>query len=221
MNKFSTKYHFATLFLLLCLVLFSAYLYQSQYKDQQELISVQENRYNSYLLTTQLRRSSDELTRLVRTYAVTGNPKFEKQFWEILSIRNGQSPLPDHYDRVYWDFLAVENRNLNEALQLINEVLKEDPDEMNSLDTKAVILYQKGEYQKTQKIVLQYEDRITKDDLAKDPTYSYYLGRIKWAVGDTVSAKSYFNYALKQTDPDAGEKRDQQELIKFMAEHNL
>ena len=74
------------------LVVFSAYLFYSIYIQQQELIRVHESRYNSYLLTTHLRRSSDELTRLVRTYAVTGNPKFEDQFWKDLAIRNGISP---------------------------------------------------------------------------------------------------------------------------------
>lgn len=109
MKDFSPKFYLAALTLLLGLVLISGYLFRSLYINQQELITVQENRYNSYLLTTQLRRSSDELTRLVRTYAATGNPMFEKQFWEVLAIRNGESPLPLHYDRVYWDFLAVEN----------------------------------------------------------------------------------------------------------------
>jgi len=118
-------------------------------------------------------------------------------------------------------FLAIENRNLNEALQLIEEILKHEPDDMDILDTRAIILYQQGEYQKAHETVLLYEDRISKNALKWDLSYSYYLGRIKWAVGDTVSAKNYFNYALKQTDPDAGEKRDQQELIKFMAEQNL
>ena len=117
-------------------------------------------------------------------------------------------------------FLAIENRNLEEAFKLINEVLKEDSD-IGYLDTKAVILYQQGEYQKAHEIVLQYEKRINKDDLEEDPTYSYYLGKIKWAVGDTVSAKNYFKYTLIQTEPDASGKRDQQELVKFMDEHNL
>lgn len=27
---------------------------------------------------------------------------------EVLAIRNGESPLPVHYDRIYWDFLAIE-----------------------------------------------------------------------------------------------------------------
>jgi len=108
-KEFSPRLYLTALGLLLGLVLVSAYLFRSLYVQQQELINVQETRYNSYLLATQLRQSSNELTRLVRTYAATGNPLFEKQFWEVLSIRNGQSPLPVHYDRVYWDFLAIEN----------------------------------------------------------------------------------------------------------------
>ena len=118
-------------------------------------------------------------------------------------------------------FLAIENRNLNEARQLIEEALAEKPADMDFLNTRAIILYQKGEYKSAHETVLLYEDRISKNTLKWDSSYSYYLGRIKWAIGDTVSAKNYFNYALKQTDPDASGKRDQQELIKFMAEHNL
>lgn len=109
MKDFPPKLSLTVLALLLGLVLISAYLFRSLYIHQQDLISAQESRYNSYLLTTQLRRGSDELTRLVRTYASTGNPIFEKQFWEVLAIRNGKSPLPIHYGRVYWDFMAVEN----------------------------------------------------------------------------------------------------------------
>jgi hypothetical protein len=126
MKDFFPKYYLTALALLLGLVLLSAYLFRSLYIHQQDLINVQESRYNSYLLTTQLRRSSDELTRLVRTYAATGNPMFERQFWEVLAIRNGKSPLPVHYDRVYWDFLAVENGKppftLGEPVSLINQM---------------------------------------------------------------------------------------------------
>ena len=118
-------------------------------------------------------------------------------------------------------FLATENKNLNEALQLINETLKEEPDNSNLMDTKAVILFKKGEYLKSHEIVLQYEDRINKDDLEDDPSYAYYLGRIKWAVGDTLSAKRYFSYVQKQSEPNVNGKRNQQELKKFMAGQNM
>lgn len=108
-KRFSKNTYITVPIILSVLVLFSLYLFRSLYINQEELIHVHENRYKSYLLTTQLRRSSDELTRLARTYAVTGNPKFEEQFWEVLAIRNGQSPLPINYDRIYWDFLSIEN----------------------------------------------------------------------------------------------------------------
>ncbi|NRR32913.1 HAMP domain-containing protein [Oxalobacteraceae bacterium] len=68
-------------------------------------------RYNSYLLADELRQSSDDLTRLARTYVVTGNAKYEQEYLDILDIRNGKKPRPQHYERIYWDFVAAgENK---------------------------------------------------------------------------------------------------------------
>ena len=64
-------------------------------------------RYASYLLADELRQSSDDLTRLGRTYVVTGDPKWEQQYLEILDIRNGQKPRPNDYEKIYWDFRAA------------------------------------------------------------------------------------------------------------------
>jgi methyl-accepting chemotaxis protein len=64
-------------------------------------------RYQSYLLADELRQSSDDLTRLARTYVVTGDAAYEKQYWDILDIRNGKKPRPQHYERIYWDFVAA------------------------------------------------------------------------------------------------------------------
>lgn len=91
----------------LLLVLCSCLMFRMLYEQQQALIHAQENRYSSYLLASELRHSSDELTRLVRSYVATGNPIYEKQYWHVLAIRNGELPLPEHYDRPYWDFLAL------------------------------------------------------------------------------------------------------------------
>ena len=96
-------------FCLIVLVGISAYLLKSLYIGQENLISAGELRYESYLLADQLRQSSDDLTRLVRTYAATGNLKVEQQFWDVLAIRNGEKPRPVHYERIYWDFMTVEN----------------------------------------------------------------------------------------------------------------
>jgi len=66
-----------------------------------------EKRYRSYLLAEELRRSSDELTRLARTYVVTVNPEFERQYLKIIDIRKGDAPRPKDYHRIYWDFVAA------------------------------------------------------------------------------------------------------------------
>ncbi|MBN3002867.1 methyl-accepting chemotaxis protein [Chromobacterium alkanivorans] len=66
-------------------------------------------RTQSYLLANELRQSSDDLTRLVRTYAETADPRYERQYWTVLAIRNGQQPRPQHYNRIYWDFLAAND----------------------------------------------------------------------------------------------------------------
>jgi len=71
------------------------------------LHAAQENRYVSYLLADELRQSSDDLTRLARTYVVTGDERWEKQYFEILDIRGGKLPRPQNYHQIYWDFRAA------------------------------------------------------------------------------------------------------------------
>ncbi|WP_198780384.1 methyl-accepting chemotaxis protein [Shewanella putrefaciens] len=62
-------------------------------------------RYQSYQIADELRQSSDDLTRLARTYAVTGDDKYEKMYMDILAIRNGEKPRPEKYHQIYWDLV--------------------------------------------------------------------------------------------------------------------
>ena len=55
--------------------------------NQRGLNRAQTNRFESSRLAHELRRSSDELTRLARTYVVTGNPEFEREYWHVLARR--------------------------------------------------------------------------------------------------------------------------------------
>ena len=66
--------------------------------------SVNQNRYDSYLLADELRQSSDDLTRLARTYVVTMDDHYKEQYFAILAIRNGERARPEGYNRIYWDF---------------------------------------------------------------------------------------------------------------------
>ena len=63
------------------------------------------NRIDSYLLADELRQSSDDLTRLGRTYVLTGDEKYEKMYFDILDIRNGKMPRPEAYFNIYWDLV--------------------------------------------------------------------------------------------------------------------
>lgn len=75
--------------------------------NQNELIESEQVRLESYKRADELRQSSDDLTRFARTYVVTGNPKYEKMYWDILKIRNGELARPSYYERIYWDYMAA------------------------------------------------------------------------------------------------------------------
>jgi methyl-accepting chemotaxis protein len=70
-----------------------------------ELAEVNRSRYESFLLADRLRQSSDDLTRMVRTYAATGNPVYRDQFYQVLAIRDGEAPRPENYEGIYWDLV--------------------------------------------------------------------------------------------------------------------
>ena len=55
----------------------------------------EEIRCESLSRANELRTSSDDLTRLARTYVVTADAKYETEYWNILAARNGQRPRPD------------------------------------------------------------------------------------------------------------------------------
>jgi methyl-accepting chemotaxis protein len=106
--KTSLKKTFSTLFgLQLFFIILLAGLIISLYINQTYLSKSRDTNYESYQLADQLRQSSDDLTRLARTYVVTGNPEFEREYWAVLDIRNGKIPRPLDYDNIYWDFVAV------------------------------------------------------------------------------------------------------------------
>ncbi len=76
------------------------------YQEIELLSASRDSAYRAYLLSDELRQSSDDLTRMARTYAVTADPEFERRYWAILDIRDGKAPRPIDYNRVYWDLVT-------------------------------------------------------------------------------------------------------------------
>ena len=70
-------------------------------------------RFRSVRLADELRLSSDELTRMVRSYVATGDVSYKKRFNEILAVRDGLQPRPLEYHTLYWN--EQLDRNLRAA----------------------------------------------------------------------------------------------------------
>jgi polar amino acid transport system substrate-binding protein len=76
--------------------------------DNKVLVAeAKQQRVESLRLVDLLRQTSDDLTRMARTYAATGENRFRDYFNRILEIRAGQSARPLDYDRVYWDYVVA------------------------------------------------------------------------------------------------------------------
>lgn len=62
-----------------------------------------EEREEALFWTKHIKWTSDELTRMARSYVVTGDARFKNYFEKILDIRRGQAPRPENYSAVFWD----------------------------------------------------------------------------------------------------------------------
>jgi methyl-accepting chemotaxis protein len=109
LQKLSLRNIFAILMALNALALVGVAV--SWYQQQQaahQLDGAHKAEYASYLLADEFRQSSDDLTRLARTYAITGDARYEQQYLEVIAIRNGEKPRPIAAHRIYWD-LVLDN----------------------------------------------------------------------------------------------------------------
>ena len=109
------------------------------YINQAALNTAQNNRFHSLRLAHDLRQSSDELTRLARTYCVTGNPDFEQEYWHVLDVRNGVAARYDGRTialRTLMErqgFTAAELGKLTEAEDNSNALVTTETIAMNAM----------------------------------------------------------------------------------------
>ena len=74
-------------------------------RSEKQVERANDLRHRSFLLADELRQSGDDLTRMARTYVVTGDPFYRQHFQDILDIRDGKKPRPENYWRPYWDLV--------------------------------------------------------------------------------------------------------------------
>lgn len=84
-------------FFILFILLYQMYVLNTNLYKQSE------NEMQMLEVANKLRQSSDDLTHFARTYAITNNKLYYKQYIDTLDIRNGKIPRPLMYDNIYWD----------------------------------------------------------------------------------------------------------------------
>lgn len=170
------------------------------------LSEIQSSQYNSYLLADEIRQSSDDLTRLARTYTITANSFYEEQYLDILAIRNGEKERPENYNRIYWDLIAaglpvsagsgqkialrtlMEQAGFTEAEFALLEQARAKSDGLVNIETKAMNavkgLFQdeSGEY-----TIIGIPDLKLARDLMHSEEYHNFKGEIMVPVNNFIS----------------------------------
>ncbi len=162
---------FASLLVLLLLGLFM-YLETSRYDDK--IVEASARRYQSYLLADELRQSSDDLTRMARTYAVTGDPRFKEYFDKILAIRNGEAPRPVDYHKIYWDF--VVSTGMPPRVDMPPESLRQLMKEAEFTESEFALL-QETKNESNQLVGLENQAMNAMEGIFEDATGRYHKGQ--------------------------------------------
>ena len=107
--KSLTKFH-NTLWLTLAVFAVFVATFAFYVRSEKQIDRANDLRHLSLQLASELRQSSDDLTRMVRTYIVTGTPIYKRHYEEILAIRDGTQPRPLEYQNIYWDLVLADDQ---------------------------------------------------------------------------------------------------------------
>ncbi len=100
-----------TIWQTVALIVLTAIIFIFYIISQKKFDDANELRLKSFYIADELRESSDDLTRMVRTFVITGNPLYKQHYQEILDIRNGLKPRPINYEHIYWDIIHLNDRH--------------------------------------------------------------------------------------------------------------
>lgn len=139
--KIKTYTYFSSFVLLTVLIVLFLMIDQGL-KIHSEINEKLRHRSDSKQLAHELLQSSEDLTRMARSYLVTGDPIYKEYFNRILDIRNGKIPRPKDSLLTYWLLESVEalsDQGQGSALAL-TELLRD-----NGLTTAELELLEKAQ----------------------------------------------------------------------------
>lgn len=117
-------------------LLIASLVASAQLREAQNLVvEAAQARRQINRLSDLMRQSTDDLTLMVRLYAVTGDPQYREYYQEILDIRNGEAPRPNEYEQAdnYWEYAAATGERLGDFGPAVSlRMLLQDPGFMDS-----------------------------------------------------------------------------------------
>ncbi len=163
-----------------------------------------ENRRNrSFRLADDMRQSSNDLTRMVRLYVSTGEPRYRAYYDEILAIRAGTAPRPRDYDSSFWDQVLARGKGFvsyGEPESLVDQMRAAHftDDEFDALNASLrasnnLALVELGVMERVAPRIARGVDSAYLADVAAeyrrlvDDTYLTEKGVIMGAIGDFIA----------------------------------
>ena len=101
----------------LVLLAVSMFLITEYSDNSRTLLDAWQNR-SDYFHAEELHQNAEELTRMARSFAATGDPRYLEFFQVIQDIQDGESPRPTNYNLAYWDFVLDSAKQPESSDQL-------------------------------------------------------------------------------------------------------
>lgn len=105
------------------------YSFFQLFNAAQDLEVEQAKQTRSYQLANELRQTSNDLTRIVRSYVTTLDPDYKRQYENVLAIRDGEAVRPVDYHLPYWELVtdnSVRPRGNTNVTKSLEDLFREE-----------------------------------------------------------------------------------------------
>ena len=126
-----------TVFALVTFLIFGGLISQKITSDKNlEQTQRSTARYLSYILADEFRQTSQDLTRLCRTFIATGDQQYFDAYWAIVKWRSGEIPRPNTVDNKLYPNVVKKQSDIMSELNFSSDeflLLKQASDNSNAL----------------------------------------------------------------------------------------
>lgn len=104
LTKFTRNFWLTIAIILIFFAAFAVYV-----QAEKDVDLANDQRFAALVLGSEMRQSSNDLTRMARAYVVSGQVVYRQYYEEILAIREGRAERPLNYHEIYWDLVLTDN----------------------------------------------------------------------------------------------------------------